>query len=486
MIRLESQSDLMADLGGLSVMLRTAALQATTLNDALRFAKLYGRLHWDNISGHFGDEALEDALHKRWAGAFPATKQPALEGITHLHVASRVYGQGGHSRLLRYVSKGLAPYGRQALVLTDSRKTNDLSGMPSSILKLSGDPAARVSALVAAAAQAEAVLLHIHPDDIGAALAARILRSQGKKILFVNHADHVFSFGAGAASAVLEICATGWKTTKTRRQAVAQSFMGIPIVENSRKPEQWTGNRTGAIVSMGGGGKFQPSDKLSFPKLLAELLPRVPNKVVLIGPSAKDPWWRAVAEAFPDRIELRGVLPFQEVEEILKGCACYVDSFPLDGGTAYPQTAALGVPCFGLNAAEAPGVSPTDRLRFQSQEQLEEGLVAYLTGGDYPFDQDGVISTILQDFSAEAVSKRVLSALRGDCIGLPNYLGFLGQRSSDYNAKRWIDEKTLHLPKRIWKGLSFASRKKLLSKISKSDLSALVKKKLRQRIFLTW
>ncbi len=475
-----------ATLDTLSDLLRSAVLESGNLNDGLALLRIYARLHWDNISGHFGDEPLEMAFFQKWKHHALRTPQPPLPHTSFLHIATQTYGQGGHSRLLWRLAKGLSAYGTQTLLLTDFRKSNHISDFPGTITRLRGKPAVCAAAIVAAAQHAEAILLHIHPDDAGAAFAARILSSQGKRVLFVNHADHVFSLGPGAADVVLEICMTGWKTTRDRRSARAQSFMGIPIVDENKPLHAHSAPREGPIVSMGGGGKFQPMPGLSFPDFLMELLPKVKNNVVLIGPSHKDVWWNEVTDAFPGRIQLRGPLPPPEVEDILKSASCYIDSFPLDGGTAYPQAAAMGVPCFAPNASNASGVSPSEELRFETLEYLQTSLTSYLNGGAYPFNLSAVQDRLMHDFSNAAVAKRVQNAAQGCLVAPLEYLPPLGQRDSDYNARRWADQNTVQLPKRRWRDISTKARLSLYLTIRKADLPDGVKRGINRMLATQW
>ncbi len=202
-------------------ILEDATLRAGTLNDALALLRLYARLHGDNISGVFSNDALEKTVFVKWAGRLTDQPPPSSDGVDFLHIATQTYGQGGHSRLFWKLSRGLAAHGSQGLVLTDSRK-EDTGNFPGGVIRLKGRPATRAASIVVAGLNAGTVFLHIHPDDAPAALAARVLVAQGKKVLFVNHADHVFSLGPGAADSVLEICMTGWKTTRDRRAARAQ------------------------------------------------------------------------------------------------------------------------------------------------------------------------------------------------------------------------------------------------------------------------
>jgi hypothetical protein len=447
---------------------------------------VYARLHWDNISGFFGDPKLEVSVFDRWSAAIAPKADAEAPRVDFLHVATQLYGQGGHSRLLRKLMQGLDAFGTQGIILTGPRRGSHLSGLSVDPARISGSPSRRLAQLVQAGRMADTVLLHIHPDDSIAALAARQLRNEGRRVLFVNHADHVFSLGPSAASAVLEICVTGWRTTEERRGVQAHGFMGIPVADSTDTAPIWRGDRYGPIVSMGGPGKFKPNAPLSFPEFLARVLPLVPNEVVLIGPSIKDPWWADVMARFPGRVRLMGPLDPDHVAKIMQTASCYIDSFPLDGGTAYPQTALMGVPCFGPNADNAPGVSPTDQLRFQSLSDMEAAVVGYLQGGDYPFDLNAVRRQIQEDFSVASIAHRVAQARDGVLQAPFDYLKRLGKRGPDYNAHRWEADGVLHLPKRQWRGLSLGTRRRLIDRVRSAGLPTAIEKELLYRIRTNW
>jgi hypothetical protein len=475
-----------ADLHALSDVLASAALNSNNPNDALALLRLYARLHWDNISGHFSNEQLEASIFEKWRRGLPETRQAALPEVDFLHIASQTHEQGGHSRLLQRLSVGLSKYGSQAMLLSDARKRNHVPDFPGPVERLRAKPAECAAAIIAASRNAGTILLHIHPDDSPAAFAARALRAAGKRVLFVNHADHVFSLGPGASDVVLEICMTGWKTTRDRRAARAQSFMGIPIVDENVHVREHSPPRDGPIVSIGGPGKFCPTDGLSFPDFLMNVMSQVSNDVILIGPSSKEAWWKDVTDAYPGRIHLRGFVPAGEVDEILRSASCYIDSFPLDGGTAYPQAAALGVPCFAPNAGDASGVTPTEELRFETVAALQTALVSYLNGGAYPFDLKAVQAKLSQDFSNAAVAGRVMEAVNGDLVPAPEALIQLGQRDSDYNARRWVKQNKVAVPKRLWRDLSPMMRVRLLRMVRQSTLPFSISNMINTELATRW
>ncbi|MFS4582202.1 hypothetical protein [Phaeobacter sp. C3_T13_0] len=479
------------DLDVLSSTLREQALGARRFCDALIFGRLYGRLHWDNISGFFGDDAFEQALFDRWQEKLMpegAEQLPLAEPGHWCHIATRIYPAGGHTRLLRTLVEGAkGNVSQQTLLLTQRSSREAIGKLPKAldaVGELNGSPERIARRLCQEAARAEVVLMHNHPDDIGAALAARCLRAAGRRVLFVNHADHVFSFGPGAADVVLEICATGWRTTENRRTAHAQQFMGIPAVRSDHQMPTTTDNRSGPILSIGGPGKFAPIGDLSFPDFLDRILPLVSNDVMLIGPSEKDPWWEPILTKYPGRVRLCGVQPAERLRAAFATSSCYVDSFPLDGGSVFPEAVMAGLPAFALNQGAAPGVSPTDVLRQPDMTSMVQDLAAFLNGADYLYDIATVRQDIVSLLSVEAVAERVRSAAEGDILPPPNSLMRLGNRSSDYNAERWVAAGKMHVPKRIWRGLSLMRRLRLRYDFGALPVSAAVKSQLKKRVLL--
>lgn len=475
-----------AAFAALSDTLRDAVLQAPNLDQALRLAGLYGRLHWDNTSGLFQDDPLEVALFDRWRAQLPSTSQPSLGPLHVVHIATQVYAGGGHTRLLRFLAGGLGPVDQQALILTDARRRNPTDHLPQT-LRLQGSAAARCAALISAAGDAEMILMHIHPDDAIGAFAARALRALGRRVLFVHHADHIFGFGTGAADVVLELCKTGWRTTQERRRVSAQSFMGIPVSQAATPPTPIAPrDRKGPIVSMGGGGKYKPSQMMSFPRFLDQLLGRVENDVVLIGPSSKDPWWEEVCAKYPNRVTLCGALPPEVAGTWLSRASCYIDSFPLEGGTAYPQAILAGVPVFGPHKASASGISPADALRLDGEAELLEAVTSYIKTGEYPFDLQGLQTEIHTEYSDEAVAARVIQAAEGALLPLPESLERLGRRDPDYNVKIWQDAGKIHLPKRQWKHLSLGVRWRLSAALGSAALPQTLSKAAKRYLWRTW
>lgn len=477
------------DLDTLASFLRREALTASKFNDALVCATLFGRLHWDNISGLFGDDELETQIFDRWKSEFPTPSSRTLSDSKPrkwVFVISRASAAGGHSRLMKQLSRGLERYGiKQSLIVTHRAPSGVINSFPDQLrnaVVLKGTPASKLRSLYSTLLDADVVLLLINPDDIGAALTARALREINKCVLFVNHADHVFSFGPGAADTVLEICATGWNTTADRRLPNSQSFMGIPLVAEAAETLPTRCDTSGPILSIGGPGKYKPTANLNFSAFLERILSVVPNDVVLIGPSNKQDWWANLSRKHPGRVHLMGFQPPETVNSEFKRASCYVDSFPMDGGTVFSEAIVNGLPAFGLNRKAALGISPADALRCDGVDRLTAEVLQYLKTGKRPAGLSIVKKQIQAEFSNKAVAGRLYEAASGSHSSLPDFLIALGNRSSDYNAEHWRENSKLYCPKRSWRKLSIGMKLRMLRNLGELGLSRSVAKELRYRL----
>ena len=117
---------------------------------------------------------------------------------------------------------------------------------------------------------------------------------------------------------------------------------------------------------------------------------------------------------------------------------------------------------------------------------MQNAIVSYVNGGAYPFDLKAVQDRLLADFSGTAVTERVLNAARGFPIPPIEYLLPLGQRDSDYNARRWAEQNRVQVPKRIWRDISFPMRLRLYIANRESDLPVTLKNEVNKMLATQW
>jgi hypothetical protein len=405
-------------------ILRRAVLGARDLDGALMAGRLLGEVNWWNNDGLLAEEELEEAVHRRHGPALAACAPTApAAAVEWLHVISEAHAFGGHTRLLAMLLAAQRRTGAEAAVaVTRSAPASfaaDVRASGASLIPLAGTPAMRAAELIGYGRSAQRIVLHIHPDDLGAALAARQLRAEGRQVLFVNHADHVFSYGVGAADLCLEVSGFGWRLSEARRPARARHFLGIPVNETEcvPPPPRAPGTPTGTVFSMGSYNKYKPGGGYDFPAFVSDLLDRTRTSVEVIGAYPSDPWWAAALERHGGRLQLLGSRPFEETSARLAAAACYVDSFPINGGTAFPQALMAGKTVFGPGA-DAGGYNLADSLRFPSVQAMSDALCAFLDTGIPLEGEQAIRSRIATEFNADAIAARLLEAVEGR-PGLP-------------------------------------------------------------------
>lgn len=423
---------------------RSAALSATRTEAALGAGSMLGRIFWLNDVGTVEDEALESALHERHgpslaeaAAKFRIDDQP----LDWLHIITEAYDSGGHTQLLEAVLSAQTAHRRLAVAVTTTQTPRFAKrcaefGIP--VHRLKGSLASRAARLIALGRRAQRIMLHIDPDDLGAAIAARVLRDEGHEVVLLNHADHVFGFGHGAATIVAEVSGFGWRLTAERRVAQAQHFLGIPTMTASPQPTleaAMQAAKEGPILSIGSAYKYRPNGGEDFQAFLMALMSRTDRQVDLIGPTPEDPWWKPVLARHGSRLRLLGRLSFEDTLAHLAAAACYVDSFPITGGTALTQGLMSGKTIFAP-PYPAGGYSLADALRAPSIEAMTEQVLAYLASGKEPPEQAVIRRRIADEFGTEALKHRLARLEQGAKDPPPEEM-LAAAQDMDFFTKAW-------------------------------------------------
>jgi hypothetical protein len=480
-----------ATLRQLRFYLRSKAIESQRVEDALTLGSLLGYTNFSNNDGLLEDEELEQLLFRRFRSELTPGADVAESGSGHvhvLHVISEAYENGGHTRLLANLVEGARGLGLGSQLVAITREAPEsfiatIHDLGAETRRLGGTLSERARTLIRLGRSADAIVLHIHPDDLPAALAARALRDQGKCVLFLNHADHVFTFGPGAAETVLEISAFGWYATQLRRHANAQHYLGIPVVGSVWATDASPTDIHGPIVAIGSGYKFEPDKRLDFPDFLVKLLDRVPNDAELIGPSGDEPWWVEVKSKHPKRVSFTGPLSFEETQRRLGGASCYVDSFPVGGGTAFTQALMTGRAVFSPFGGERGGYSLADGLAAPGVAEMTNDIVEFLRSGCEPKCLAEIRRRILSEFSATAVAGRFQHALSGTCEPPPEDILESGY-NLDLHVEMWRDRAVVTVPRRRdWAPLPLLGRLSVLRDLAIGRVSGYSR---RQRWLLAW
>jgi hypothetical protein len=107
-------------------------------------------------------------------------------------------------------------------------------------------------------------------------------------------------------------------------------------------------------------------------------------------------------------------MPHEKYVQYLRNATAYIDSFPMTGGTAFPEILSLGVPCFGLLTG-AHGYTPGDRVKSISASDLSEELLHFLnTKQRSGINLDNIINQVYEVHQTENVAERVTQAVSAE------------------------------------------------------------------------
>lgn len=374
--------------------------------EALRAAQQAAGWAWFQHAGVHASPRLEAVV----AGLTPSgvrwrprpSRRPAV-----LHVLSQAYQTGGHTRWSDRIIR--ADPGRTHSVLLTSqgqgpvpawlRASVEASGGRLVVLP-AGTSTARVREVARAAAGFDLVVANLHPNDAAgvAALADPRIRPP---VATLNHADHTFWLGMGAADLLVDFRGTGQELAVRRRgadrdrSAVLPLPVEIPALAARDDPRRarireamGIGPDEVVLLTAGSAWKLDPQGLLgtpSFPEVLAPLVAEDPRlRLFALGPRPDGPW-AAAARLTGARMQALGTRT--DYGDFTLATDLYLDTFPMGSLYSLLEPAALGVP--GVSLAQWPqdaavlmvdapgldGIRPIARDR-AAYEALVRGLVA--------------------------------------------------------------------------------------------------------------
>lgn len=439
-----------------------------SVQDACQLAQWLGTWLWKNTTGIYRQDALETALLQRLGLSAP---RPLCDVVTHkgaeIHVATEVYPFGGHTSLMRCLIH--AADATPQVLLTRMPDTSaacrrlnlpasQIQSMPTGI----EDVRAWVLRMAALLSEYQRVVMHIHPNDVLSALAIRVLRTQAPdvRILFVNHADHAFSVGIGAAHRVLEISHFGWALRHQRDITSTSTFMGIPIAQPSEQTPHITPTEPSGVQLLTGGSpyKFRPVQGMSLPTALRRLLLQQPYRVTAIGPRSRDWWWWPLRLRFPCRVQVVKLLPKEAYQQLLARCSIYVDSHPLLGGTAFPEALMNGCNVSGLRGL-AWGYSPADELIVDNVDAFIAHCTALVKGDQAALAAQAKVRELcILHHAPDGVRARMDQAWQADALLAPPCTQAPAPRPERLE-QRWSQSATSQVPSRKECPLSASNRR---------------------------
>ncbi|ENM3953016.1 hypothetical protein Q6940_002072 [Vibrio cholerae] len=304
-----------------------------------------------------------------------------------LFVVTEPYMTGGHTRLMENL--GLMLDTKSDLLITRSSCNSvkqRLEKIFNEIIEIyrnsTKNNSNHIIELANEISKYENVILNIHPDDIFTVIACAVAKSFNKniKVFFVNHADHVFSYGATVADFWFEISLYGRSLDKLRNLKGNKSFIGIPInkpeADFFRNIKYPTLDKIFNCTTAGSDNKYKPSNGHSIIPLVNKILESNTSVTVhVIGASLiTNYWWWWSKIKFFNKLEIDKSLPYLDYIEVTKNADLYIDSHPMPGGTAFVEQFIQGNPCVGLKSGFF-GYTPLEIIKKDNVEQVFDLLL---------------------------------------------------------------------------------------------------------------
>ncbi|WP_201584151.1 hypothetical protein [Psychrobacter jeotgali] len=303
-----------------------------------------------------------------------------------LFIISQGYITGGHTRLMENLSQ-MMPNKCPLLITrtTEDHVINRLERYFSTITKCfnNKDDLVYIQKLSNEIQAYEKVILNTHPDDIHTIIACALAKkiNSSMKIYFVNHADHLASFGVTVADVWFEISLCGQQLDKDRGFSIntKKSFLGIPINKQKNQffqPVSYNYNPQGtSFLTAAAAYKYNINENNSIEPLARRILSlNCANQISFIGSGIEtNPILLPLKNTYSERLHFISSLPYDEYLLLTQNTDFYIDSYPITGGTAFVEQFINGKPCIGLRS-NFYGYTPLDLIKRDTVDEVIELL----------------------------------------------------------------------------------------------------------------
>lgn len=390
-------------------LIRDLILTQKDIDKSVELAEIYGSILWAVDKGIYDDPELENILTDRCL--IEVEKGEALLPFKDcIHLISEPYLIGGHTRLMEQLSTMHSEKPDLLITRKSDKKAIERTQnfFNNCTVVKSGTPLQRIVQIIGYLKAYKRVVLHIHPDDMVAVIACRILKGfTGAQIFFVNHADHVFTYGSTVADVYFEISTFGLRRDMKKNISGNKSFLGIPlstqlVPKKHRLPEKEAALN---FFSAASPFKFKPVKEYDSRPAIDRILTEFKNSTFwIVGANPyTNTWWWPLKLKYWRRFKILSSVPYESYLKILEKADFYVDSYPTPGGTAFAEQLVSGRRCVGLRAP-IQGYSPADNLKSSSVDDLITSILQ--------FDNDeSVTESVYTVNGYDAVKSRYLACL---------------------------------------------------------------------------
>ena len=336
-------------------------LRRGRLDAAAAYAQMAGHYAWMNHTGTFASPELEQLLAAlgarlrqppaaaRSRGRRPArccTWSPSATGPAARRRRSPAGSSRTQSAIIACASPASAGRRRRTRSARRCRSDADLIRLDTE----RGGLIERAARLRALAAEADVVVLHLHPYDVVPVIAFSGARGL-PPVIYVDHCDHVFWLGTSISSVVMHMRDSGRRLAAARRgldparsAVVARPLRPAGRTTSREEAKRALGIDPGSVllVTAADGTKYRPVGPPSFLDLVVPVLERHPSAILhAAGPSPEGEWEQA-SERTGGRLRALGMIP--DVRLLQEAADVYLDSYPFSSLTSLLEAGSLGVP----------------------------------------------------------------------------------------------------------------------------------------------
>jgi hypothetical protein len=388
--------------------LRNKILDTDKLTLAIELSEMLGRILWVNALEVYQENEIEQ--HNVDLAREFLKPEASVPNKDCIHVITDPLLTGGHTRLMERLST--MHDNKPDILITGVIREAKIQQRIETFFETvyvanSTSKDERLKNIYSLLKSYKRVVLHIDPSDISVISACGVLREvQATKVYFVNHADHVFSFGGTISNVYFQISKFGAIRDKQKGIEADFSYLGIPIVSDVTAIDDNNLNSVNInFISAGTAYKYKPLKYLSFNQTAQTLLDRYPQSTLtVIGIKvATDYWWWLLKLKYRSRLRLYKTLSFDKYMQITKSADFYIDSYPVPGGTAFAEQLLSGVRCIGM-VSPFQGYSPIEKLKQKSLNELIQTI-------EHKEDYNTIYSDIEQVHGLQSVKDRYLGAL---------------------------------------------------------------------------
>ncbi|HIF9399493.1 TPA: hypothetical protein ACX6RT_003441 [Photobacterium damselae] len=347
--------------------------KSVNIKESVNLAFIYAALASSGKDNIYSAIDLEDTIITKYKMLTPDIDIPVDFNENTLHVMSEVYLSGGHTRLCERLAKMdiLCP---DLLITRDSNRSaisrisNYFDNVFITELEEIED---RISYFISVISNYKRIIMHIHPDDIEFVIALGRVKYENVSnldIYFVNHSDHVFSFGKSLPKVVYQISSRGYEIQKLNNETCYySSFLGIPL---DFKVKPFIEVESKNHIMVGSSYKMKPNHKYSAPKIVDFILSNDKQNIFyVVGARKSDYWWWLIKFKYRHRLIILPSLTYDEYLSVVKLCDTCIDSVPVIGGTAFVEMYLNGLKPKGVFTGIC-GYTPLDLVKVKSNEEL--------------------------------------------------------------------------------------------------------------------